>query len=704
MNSRYRYRLYILTLLILLGTGVLLSRLFNMQIEKQEFYKQKVPTHSTVTVREPGVRGEIMDRHGIKLATNSQSYIVYFNLDEVRKAYVEKHGSSLYRKELVNRKGAKTVVKRVDLPGMVNELITPQLAKFNLDAKYSAKAMDGHYLTHGGLVPFVYRKNLPYDEFAILAEQSIDLPGVYISSSPHREYPLGASCSHILGFIKTWKKGDIPKGFLHYIGDPYGEDGIEKEMNDVLTGRQGIKEILKNEKGKTIGMVDYQPPAQGSNVYLTIDTEIQQLTETVLLNAGKAAAVVLDCRTGEVLAMASVPNYDPNDFIPAITEKRYAVYRENTAVPLMNRAISNFAPGSTFKLPAAIAAAKYGLDGMSCHCPGYTEYGSIKIKCHNHSGHGTLKLHKAIQLSCNPYFMKICNILKYKKMVEVYTMLGLGKQTGIELPRENAGIVPGNQRWKDQNKGKTMTPAFTGMMGIGQGFCQATPLQIAAVVSTIANGGKHYTPRIISKVHNSLTGTTTTHQSKVISLKEEGINLKYLANIREGMKLAADAGTARRAKPKDIEIGAKTGTAQTTDQGIKTHVAWTAAFAPYDNPRYVVVVAVKRGGSGGKVAGPIVRTIIQGLMDKEAGKRYRIAKSEPYSGHQKLIEEITIGEDNPFAAMIIDDGETGNEAEALGVTTDTANPTMDAPKPSIAPVADQRGSQQEPTNSQPNTP
>ncbi len=348
MNPRYRYRLYILTLLILMGTGVLLSRLYKMQIEKQAYYKEKVPSHKTVKVREPGVRGEIKDRNGLLLATNSQSYIVYFNLAEIRKAYVEKHGKSLIRDELVNRKGAKKLVTRIDLPGMVNELVIPQLAHFKLDEKYSAKAMDSHYLTHGGLVPFVYRKNLTYDEFAIFAEQSIDLPGVYINASPHREYPLGAFSSHVLGFIKIWKKGDIPKGFLHYIGDPYGDDGVEKSMNDVLTGREGLKKILKDEKGKTIGMIDNRPPAQGSDVYLTIDAEIQQLTETVLLKTGKAAAVVMDCRTGEVLAMASVPNYDPNDFIPAITEKRYAVYRENTAVPLINRAISNFAPGSTF--------------------------------------------------------------------------------------------------------------------------------------------------------------------------------------------------------------------------------------------------------------------------------------------------------------------------------------------------------------------
>jgi len=126
---------------------------------------------------------------------------------------------------------------------MVNDIITPVLTELGINEDFSAKAMDAHYLTHGGLVPFVYKKNLSYDEFAILAEKNIELPGVYVSASPHREYPLGAFASHILGFIKIWKKGNVPEGFLHYVGDPYGEDGIEKSMNDLLTGREGIHRL-----------------------------------------------------------------------------------------------------------------------------------------------------------------------------------------------------------------------------------------------------------------------------------------------------------------------------------------------------------------------------------------------------------------------------------------------------------------------------
>jgi len=393
---RYRYRLYLLTLLILVGTGILLTRLYDFQIERTAEFREKVPSNREVKVREPGTRGDIKDRYGVTLASNKQSYIVYFNLAEIHKAYIntldengEKRGT-LKREVLIPRNGAKEKIMRTDIAGMVNEIIRPKLAEYKLDADYSSKAMESHYSTHGGLVPFLYRKNLTYEEFSIFAEQNLDLPGVYVDVAPYREYPLGASASHILGFIKPWKKGDIPDGYLHYIGDPYGEDGIEKSMNDELTGLEGVKTIIKSDKGATLGTKDYQRPAKGSDIYLTIDARLQQLTESILKDygVGKGAAVIMDPNNGEVLAMASVPNYNPNDFFPSISQKRYDVYRNNKAVPLINRAISNFAPGSTFKLPAAVAGCKHNMHRSSCNCTGYTHYGSTKIGCWLTTGHG----------------------------------------------------------------------------------------------------------------------------------------------------------------------------------------------------------------------------------------------------------------------------------------------------------------------------
>ena len=705
-TPRYRYRLYILTLLVLVGSGVLLTRLYDFQIKNKDYYREKVPKNKRVKVREPGTRGDIKDRYGITLAQNKQSYIVYFNLAEIHKAYLampDENGdprNTLKRTILVSRNGSKKKIKRTDIAGMVNKIIRPQLAEYNLDANYSAKAMESHYITHGGLVPFVYRKNLTYEEFARYAEQNLQLPGVYIDVAPSREYPYGALASHVLGFIKPWRKGDIPDGYLHYIGDPFGEDGIEKSMNDELTGYEGIKTILKNDKGKTLGVEDYQRPAKGTDIYLTLDARVQQITESILqqYGVGKGAAVVMDPKTGEIIAMASVPNYDPNDFIPSITEERYSVYRENTAVPLMNRAISNFAPGSTFKLPAALAGCRNNMHRSVCNCTGYTHYGNIAIGCWKTAGHGTLGLAESIQRSCNPYFMNIANKIGYKKMVETYQMLGLGRQSGIRLPRENSGVIPGSKRWAKRYPNENMTDSFTGMMSIGQGYCQATPVQVASFVSTIANGGQYYQPRILLKSKNNLLREERSFKEPAkLNLLQEGLTKEHIETIRYGMRLAANTrgGTAGRAKPdtEGVIIGAKTGTAQTTDRGIKTHVAWTAAFAPYEDPRYVVVVAVKRGGSGGKVAGPLVKLILESLFEIEKGKNVKLHKTKSYAGHMDLIEETIIPEDSNIASYFVD-GETGDEASAVKTIKPKRNPNieLEIPVPSITSEVDSRGS------------
>ena len=364
----------------------------------------------------------------------------------------------------------------------------------------------------------------------------------------------------------------------------------------------------------------------------------------------------------------------------------------------MNRAISNFAPGSSIKPIAALAACKNGLHSIKCNCSGYSHYGNIAIGCWKTAGHGTLHMSEALKVSCNPYFMTIANKIGYKKMVETYQMLGFGKQSGIELPRENAGEVPGSSQWFKRYPDETMTDAFTGMMSIGQGYTQATPLQIGAAISAIINGGKYYQPRIIFKSVNALLRKEHSFkQPAKIDLLQEGITLEQLETIREGMRLAANSpgGTAGRAKPstEGIIIGAKTGTAQTTDLGEKTHVAWTVAFAPFEDPRYVVVVAVQRGASGGKVAGPLVKLILESLFEIEKGKQVKLQKSKPFAGHMDFIEETVIPEDSNIASFFVD-GETGDEASAVKIIKPKRNPNLEptAPEPSITDEADSRGS------------
>ncbi len=382
------------------------------------------------------------------------------------------------------------------------------MKKLGLAKNYKAGDLRTHYLTHGGLIPFSYRTDLNYEEFAKFAEHNLDLPGVYLSIRPQRQYPYGSLASHVIGYLKQWEKGDVPdsatREFNHYIGEEKGIAGVEASMDEMLRGPEGRKTIVKDEKGRTIRMSDYTKPGIGAKVQLTLDARVQYLLENTLRLAGRAAGVVMDVNTGEVLAMASVPDYNPNDFIPSISQKSWDAYRANKQLaPFTNRAISEFTPGSTMKIPTAIAGALAGMGTASFPATAMSPTATKKVGCwiwNLHGGsHGSQNLSQAIQHSCNPYFNKLANTIGWKAMVEGCQLVGIGLRTGIKLPKEDAGILPGSNAWRNANPGLTMTPALSAFLSIGQGDSLATPLQMCAVTACVANGGKYYQPRIVKQ-------------------------------------------------------------------------------------------------------------------------------------------------------------------------------------------------------------
>ncbi len=292
--------------------------------------------------------------------------------------------------------------------------------------------------------------------------------------------------------------------------------------------------------------------------------------------------------------------------------------------------------------------------------------------------------------------MKLANNLGSKKMVEGFSMLGLGNPTGVRLPLESSGIIPGSKSWQRHNRNNRITPALTGMLSIGQGDSEATPLQMASLVAGIANGGTFYHPRIVRRVIHPQHGEQIKNRPRVkLELTKQGVNAAQIEDIRQGMYRAAHklGGTARLAVPTGIEVGAKTGTAQTSDLGIKTHVAWTVAFAPYDDPKYAIAVAVKRGGSGGKVAAPLVKLILNGIFAQQSGQRLPLAPIEPYAGNTDLIAEISIPENNALMATFMANGETGDEASSIVIIpTEPEEDENNLPSPSIRAEVDIRGS------------
>lgn len=702
MEPRYRFRIYLLTALVLVGFGALLSRLYEFQITDQDFYKSLVPGDREVTVREPGIRGVIVDRNGVELARNKRNYEIYFDLEEIHQSYRSRFDQDAKFERVATEQGMPRIAKETDIVTIVNDWVIPKLAELGLAKDYSARALRTHYITHRGLVPFSYNTDLDYDQFATLAERNLEIPGVYLDVRPQREYPYHALASHIIGYTQQWEKGDIPdqakRRFDHYIGEEKGKGGIEATLDDLLRGPEGSKTLVKNEKGKITGMIDYREPKVGAEVTLTIDASIQYLVSKVIRRAGRAAAVVMDVRTGEVLAMASVPDYDPNDFIPSISSAKWDFYIKNPTAPLNDRCISGFAPGSTMKLGTALVGALHNLSGRSYNCTGSVSYGSYKPRCWLRSGHGTLTLPQAIQKSCNPYFYRLANTLGPEKLIAGLTMLNFGEPTGVPLPNESGGNLPGNQEWKRANRGRPVTPAMVAQISIGQEQVLATPLQLCAMVASIANGGKYYQPRLVKRAAISDGETLIEDQPKLrVDLIKEGINPASLEQIREGMRMAVNVpgGTAGRVKIPGVEVAAKTGTAQ-VNPILNTHNAWTVAFAPFDEPRYAICVLVEDGKSGGAVCGPLVHLILRGLLAKEEGMKLPLGSLRPVRGNKDPIPAIELPEDVMAAIDSADDiGETGNEAiDPIEVRPAVSLPNEPSvtPEPTITPEVDDEGS------------
>ncbi|MES2660995.1 MAG: penicillin-binding transpeptidase domain-containing protein [Verrucomicrobiota bacterium] len=728
MEPGYRLRLYLLTALVLVGFGSLLSRLYEFQIERKDEFQQLVPGNRNVTIREPGIRGEITDRNGIPLARNLRRYEVSFNLDEIRQAYIAQHLEEPRKESIISENGLPRKHSEKDIVAIVNEGTIERLRKLGLAKNYRASNLKTHFITHGGLIPFSYRADLSYEEFARFAEHNLDLPGVYLSLRPQRQYPYGALASHELGYLKQWEKGDVPESatrvFDHYIGDDKGIAGVEATMDEFLRGPEGQKTIVKDEKGRTIRMSDYTKPGVGAKVRLTLDAPVQYLLENTIRHAGRAAGVVMDVNTGEVLAMASVPDFNPNDFFPSISQTNLDAYNANKKLgPLTNRAISRFTPGSTMKIPTAIAGAVEGMATRRFNCNGYIMYGNAKVGCwiYNMKGgsHGSQNLSEAIQHSCNPYFNTLANTIGWQAMVDGCTMVNIGRQTGIELPKEDPGILPGSRAWRAMFPTATMTGHETAGLSIGQGTSMATPLQMCAVAATVANGGKYFKPRIVKEAVTQDGKVVVADVPKLqVDLTQNGAKHSDIELIRKGMWMSVNqaGGTCGKVKLPKIEVAAKSGTAQTSDDGKESHNSWVISFGPYENPKYAICIMVQNGGSGGGVCGPLVNLVYRGLFARDAGVRLPLRPQEKVPGNTDRIEKtieispemiaaVEAGDPNPPPATVSvitppvpvevvpeEGGETGSEAGDMATAIQPPPVNDVTPTPTITPEVDAEGS------------
>lgn len=699
MVVKYRFRLYLFSLLVMAAFLTLVYRLYYLQIERNDEFKARLPTTRHLKARVPGVRGEIKDRNGIVLVSNKPTFEVRINLKDVvdakvRAMKIESHGKpvSLPKVEYdKNEGGFARKVKETDIVAVMEEMVFEPLRQMKLakeeteqERERNNENLRTHFRTNGGAVPWVYRSDLTFEEFSRFAEHNLQLPGVFPEVRPTRQYLYDALASHVLGYVRLPDESLIPlaeqRKWKYAVWDDFGVAGVEKTMDEKLRGVPGVRVMLRNEKGNIVGELakEYVPPKKGNDVWLTIDARIQYIAEQALrdANLGRAAAVVIDPNSGDVLALASVPCYNPNNWVPKISDEDLKRYFNNPTNPMFNRAIKPYAPGSTFKIATSFAGCIAHIQSSHFNCAGSVTYGNKAMKCWiaDHGGsHGNVDLSDALMQSCNCFFYQYGNKAGIEAIAKAGHMLGVGEKTGIELDDEDPGVLP-TKDWiithrPDEN---WRSPAVTANTSIGQGDVLATPLQIASVAATVANAGKSYRPHLLKRVVNGTQVIEEREPDVRADLAAEGINPKDVEIIRRGMWKVVNgtAGTAKKAQIKGVEVAGKTGTAQfwRFANGVKSkdNHTWFTSFAPYEHPKYAICVMLQGGKSGGGCSAPVVQRIMEQALALDQGYQVTIAPTKEVDGNFTPVEQVTFGASPVLAQNLArdEDGDDGHQSEA----------------------------------------
>lgn len=619
-------RLLFLASIAVVAFAGMIGRLWQVQVRDYSHYASQLPSRSKIQVRIPPVRGEIRDRNGLILAENRASYDITLYLPDIVRSYHERFG----RVPMVTYKGRvrgmAKLLNEPDIVQIVDSTVVPRLRELRLPSSYDQDAMRRHFRIDAE-VPFVFIQNANPAIVSQFSEHSLGLPGIRVSAHPVRYYPYGALASHVLGYVG--EPQDVSQlsdshQFAFYDPSVEGKAQLESSLDKYLRGTAGSRLMERNVQGgigKTLGT---EPPHSGDTVFLTLDTRIQFVAEEAMRSVGRGGAVVVDPRNGEVLAMVSVPSFDPNVFIPGIAPSDWQKLTQDPTKPLTNRAVDAFPPGSTFKLVTALAGVRQGLAKASFTCTGGVEYGNHYFKCWNSHGHGRLGLSDALKVSCNGFFYQYGNAAGIDSINTVGSLLGLGQSTHLGLTGEEAGILPGPDWLKAHSPTEKWSSAQTANVSIGQGYDLVSPLQLVMAYSAVANGGTIYEPNFAAKIvaldGNPEPGAPINPMVRG-HLADVGVKSTDLDLIRSGLwkVVNEDGGTAGRARLPGGIVAGKTGTAQAQLHGKQDTIAWFVGFAPYESPRYAVCVMVQGGAHGGSVAAPIAARILQETLAMEDG-------------------------------------------------------------------------------------
>jgi penicillin-binding protein 2 len=463
-------------------------------------------------------------------------------------------------------------------------------------------------------------------QVAAVRARRLELPDVVIEEVPTRRYPEKLA-AHAFGYVGEVSDKDVNDDEGLKSGDIVGQAGIEKIYNAQLMGVDGARRVVVNSVGREIRTLEEQDPLQGRRLQLTLDYDLQKAVEDGFRIAGfNGASVILDPQNGEVLAFASLPEYDPNAFAAGIDRASFSALLNDELKPLQDRAIQGrYSPGSTFKMAVALAGLEEGIitPDFHAHCAGHATFYGRSFACWKKGGHGTIDLRHAIEQSCDVYFYTVANLVGVDKINKWATLLGLGVKSSIDLPNELQGLVPSTQ-WKLQTRHEKWYAGETISVGIGQGAVAVTPVSMAVYMATLANGGTRVTPHLLKAVDEGkgwVPAPVPPPQSK------GEIDPAKLQAIRDGLwGVVNGGGTGGRARIVGKDISGKTGTAQVisntgrvaaarSNKDLRDH-GWFVFFAPRDKPEIAGVVFLEHG-----IHGPNAASVAHHILDTFFAKK-----------------------------------------------------------------------------------
>ena len=580
------------------GKAALLSalagRMYYLQVLESERYATLADENRINLRLLPPPRGSIVDRQGRPMADNRQNYRVVIIPEQ-----------------------AADVERTLDMLSLIIPLSAGERRRIRREMGRKR-----------AFVPITVRENLDWSEVARIEVNTPDLPGVLIDVGQSRNYPAGAESAHVLGYVAAVSEKELSGDpLLELPGFRIGKAGVEKVYDLALRGTGGSSQVEVNAVGRVIRELSRREGQPGQELRLTIDLALQQYAFK-RLGDESASAVVIDVHSGEVLALASTPAFDPNAFNTGLSQAEWESLVSNPKAPLTNKSVAGqYAPGSTFKPAVALAALEKGAISpeTKVFCSGVTKLGNAEFHCWKDGGHGEMDLKGALQHSCDVYFYEAARRTGIERISAMAKRLGLGGKLGLDLPGEKSGLVPSNE-WKLGAIGAPWQLGETLIAGIGQGYILTTPLQLAVMTARLVNGGHAVTPHLTMRDK----AADETQNPAFNAADSLGISPDHLAQVRRGMEMVVNDpfGTAYRSRIDNprFKMAGKTGTVQVKritkaerEAGIiknedrpwkdRDHALFVG-YAPYDNPRYAVAVVVEHGGGGSSTAAPIARDIL----------------------------------------------------------------------------------------------